>query len=200
MRARPLLQRDTLALQVRQRLERRVLLHEDGRTVRLGRLHAHVAQVLARRLRKHGRRIAGNRQVQAAGGQRFQLLRPGRKLQPTHLRARKALLQRAVLLDDDEVDRALLKANAQLRGRRDLRQVGRGAGSVRSMRDGAQRRQRCPGGRGRQQTAALNINGHGDQRAACCVVGCAFGFQAESATFTGRGISLSAWNVSAMRC
>jgi hypothetical protein len=79
VRAGAFLQRDLFALDVGQLASWANPQHQDGRAVGLGRLDADVEQVLAGGLREHRRRIAGQAELQAADGQRFQQLRAGRE-------------------------------------------------------------------------------------------------------------------------
>ncbi|MPN18751.1 hypothetical protein SDC9_166114 [bioreactor metagenome] len=108
------MQRHAPAFELGQGFQRRIGEHQNGRAFRLGRLGPHVAQILARSLGKHGRRIAGQAKVQASGRQRLQQLRPGWKLQPADPGAWKALFQNAMLLEHDQIDGRLLIADAQL--------------------------------------------------------------------------------------
>ena len=74
---------------------------------------AGVHQVLAGGLGEHRRRVAREAELEAADRQRFQQLRSGRKLMPAHFGLREPLFQHALLLEDDQVDRRLLVADAQ---------------------------------------------------------------------------------------
>ena len=103
VRRRALLQPDAAALQIGQVLQRRPGLDQDGRAVGLGRLGAHVEQIFARGLGEHGGRVTGQAKLQRTDRQGFEQLRACGELDPADLGVGEALLQRALLLDDDQV-------------------------------------------------------------------------------------------------
>src|SRR5262249_53425815 len=114
VRARTLLKRDALALQVGQGLQHRVGLDEDRRAVGLGGVRADVEQVLARGLRENRWRVADAAEVDTADRKRLQQLWPRWKLDPRDVRAGQACLEQAETFQLHEIERALLKADAQL--------------------------------------------------------------------------------------
>ncbi len=121
VRARSALHRDAPAVQIGQGLQCRLGPGEDRRTVGLGRLGANVEEILAGRLSEHWRRVAGGAEVHAADRERFQQLWPCREFDPGHLGRGQGFVQQSQTLQQCEVERSLLKADAKFGKRRRCR-------------------------------------------------------------------------------
>ena len=110
---------DLLALEIRQRLGRRIRGRDDRLPVAARRDHRRVGDLRARRLREDRRRVAGVAVVDGAGVDGLEQRRTEGELHPfdRHALRREAALQK-LLRFHDEQDRGLLIADAQLRNRR----------------------------------------------------------------------------------
>ena len=98
MDVRALVERDLLALEIGDGLDRAVLGHEDRLARGRGRLMRDIDERRAGGLREDRRRFAGIAEIDGADIDRFEQLRPGGELRPGHLEAERLqlLLQRAL--------------------------------------------------------------------------------------------------------
>ncbi|MNP18373.1 hypothetical protein D3C76_1108560 [compost metagenome] len=99
-----LVQRDLLALELGDRRNRRILLHQDRLAGRRRRFVGHVEQVGAGGLGEDRRGLAGDTEVDAADVQSFEQLRAAGEFGPLHGDAllRQTLLQRAAGLEQHQ--------------------------------------------------------------------------------------------------
>ncbi|MNX97950.1 hypothetical protein D3C86_1303340 [compost metagenome] len=111
------LEGNLLAFQVFERLQRRILLHEDGRPTGRSLVGADVTQIAAGGLREKRRHIASRANIKRACAKRFEKRRPGGEFRPPDLDA--AIFQQRferALAFRERYHAILLPANPQCGG------------------------------------------------------------------------------------